>query len=410
MDKSYTINLKLLDYQEQVLISKAPYLGLIGGTGVGKTFFLPTFLFTKMVAKPGRQWIVSAPTIPTLKKNPIRYTTEFFDQYQIPYTYNKNELTITTEIGVIYFISAETPDAMQGIHAAGIIGDEAGLYSKLWWDTAVQRASLHKGTFILLLTTPYTMNWLKTSFYDLFMAGDKDYFLATVPIRDKKTNRIVGRRMPWSGDNPYYNTKGIKRAFKTLPDWKFKMLYCAMFTRPAGLVFDTYEKCDPFDIPDDWYKYIGLDFGFNHPCGIIWIAKCPDTGVTYVYKEYKEVGKTTADLYMKIKEDEAICYADPAAAGTIADLQAMGLDIRKGLKDRKAGVLSLLAAFRTGELKVFSNLSRLIDELQTYHYLVDKQGDITEEMCKVNDDLIDPLRYAHFTSSVEDIGLEVGLA
>ena len=42
------INEKLLSYQASMLRAKEKYLAIIGGTGVGKTFFLPRYLLFKM--------------------------------------------------------------------------------------------------------------------------------------------------------------------------------------------------------------------------------------------------------------------------------------------------------------------------------------------------------------------------
>ncbi len=126
------IRINLLPYQKRLLISGKPYLALIGGTGTGKTYFLPRWLYIKMCNFPGEEWIVSAPTREMLKRNPIKYIRKFFDENGIKYEFNKADLVMEVHgLGTIYFISAETPDRMQGIHAKGIVGDEAGLFDRL---------------------------------------------------------------------------------------------------------------------------------------------------------------------------------------------------------------------------------------------------------------------------------------
>jgi len=110
------IHINLLPYQKRLLFSKKPYLALIGGTGTGKTYFLPRWLYVKMSQNPGEEWIVSAPTREMLKRNPVKYIRKFFDENGIKYEFNKADLVMEVKnLGVIYFISAETPDRMQEI-------------------------------------------------------------------------------------------------------------------------------------------------------------------------------------------------------------------------------------------------------------------------------------------------------
>jgi len=64
-----------------------------------------------------------------------------------------------------------------------------------------------------------------------------------------------------------------------------------------------------------------------------------------------------------------------------------------------AGIAMLDTMFRTKKLFVFDNLPKLRDELESYHWLVDKQENITDRPTKDNDHLIDALRYAIYTYS-----------
>ena len=254
------IEINLLPYQLDIFKSTSTYTALIGGTGCGKTFFLPRWLYLRMCQFPGEEWIVSAPTREMTKRNPIKYIKRFFDENNIPYNYNKADLVMTLpSLATIYFVSAETPDRMQGIHAKGIIGDEAGLFDRLWWDTAVQRIAYRKGQ-ILLTTTPYSQNWLKSEVWDKWIEGDENFYV----------------KNPTSLDNPFYPREEYKRAKERLPDWKFKMLFEGKFTKPAGLIYPDYQTVEPFKIPANWFKFGGVDFGFNNPFAVIWFAENPE--------------------------------------------------------------------------------------------------------------------------------------
>ena len=380
-----TVKINLLPYQLRLLKSTKPYTALIGGTGCGKTFFLPRWLYVRMHQHPGNEWVVSAPTREMLKRNPIKYIAAFFDDLGIRYDFNKADLVMNLGgLGVVYFISAETPHRMQGIHAKGIVGDEAGLFDRLWWDTAVQRIAYKRGQ-ILLLTTPYSQNWLKTEVWDRWMAGDENFHVEN----------------PTSLDNPFYPKDEYERAKRQLPDWKFRMLFEGKFTKPAGLIYPEYETVEPFEIPADWYVFGGVDFGFNNPFAVVWIAEDPESGVFYIFAEFKKSGLTIDDMEKVLKTRRCIYYADPASKEALETLKMRGIDIRPAKKDVLSGITFVQGLFKSGRLKVFKNLRYLIDELNSYQWEMDRTEQLLDKPRKENDHLCDAARYALFTRETD---------
>ena len=381
------IEINLLPYQLKLLKSDKKYLALIGGTGTGKTYFAPRWLYVKMGQYPGEEWIVSAPTIPMLKRNPVKYIEKFFQENKIPYHLNKSDLEMETQYGKIYFISAENPDRMQGIHAKGIIGDEAGMYDMLWWNTAVQRVSYIEGQ-ILLLTTPYSENWLKKEIWEKWKEGDPDIELVN----------------PSSLDNPFYPVSEYERAKRKLPDWRFRMMYEGKFTKPAGLIYPDYEVVDDFLIPSGWYRYRGVDFGFNNPFAVIWLAEDPINQGLYIYKEYKKSGLIIDDMYSVLAgEPDIVTYGDPASKESLETLKAKGINIHAARKDVLNGILQVGSLFRTKRLKVFKSCKYTIDELDSYQWDTDRAGNIIDKPKKENDHLMDALRYIVSSVDFENI-------
>jgi len=49
------IQIDLLPYQLKLIKSGKPYLALIGGTGCGKTFFLPRWLYVRICQFPNEE-------------------------------------------------------------------------------------------------------------------------------------------------------------------------------------------------------------------------------------------------------------------------------------------------------------------------------------------------------------------
>ena len=379
----FYMEINLLPYQLRILkeTPKRKYLAIIGGTGTGKTHFLPIWLYIQITSHPGEEFIVSSPTIPMLKRNPIKYIERFLKQNNISYEFNKTDMIMKINGSTVYFISAKDADRMQGIHAKAIIGDEAGLFERHWWDTAVQRVAYKKGK-ILLLTTPYSLNWLKTEVYDRFLQGHQDYYVEN----------------PTSIDNPFYPKEQYHKAKETLPDWKFKMLFEGKFTKPAGLIYPQYEIVERFPIPTEWNKYRGVDFGFNNPFAVIWIAENPKTGEYYIYKEFKKSNMDIEDMYHVLsKEPDLITYADPASKEVLESLKKRGIRIRPAKKDVLAGISYVHSLFKSRKLKVFKSCKLTIDELETYQWETDRAGNVIDKPKKENDHLLDGLRYCLFT-------------
>ncbi|MCD4751887.1 MAG: hypothetical protein K8R40_02330 [Anaerolineaceae bacterium] len=51
--------------------------------------------------------------------------------------------------------------------------------------------------------------------------------------------------------------------------------------------------CQPFEIPDNWPRYRGVDYGFQHPFVCLWRATNPGNGREYIYRELKATRWTT---------------------------------------------------------------------------------------------------------------------
>jgi len=315
-------------------------------------------------------------------RGPLKYIKQTFDDLGIPYTLNKSEMTIRFDYGVIYLISAESYESMQGIHASLVVMDEAGLMAKPVLDTALQRLAFHSGQ-LLILSTPYGSNhWLKTEVYDAWLEGDKNVFVVN----------------PRSSNNPFYPLSEIERAKTMLPKWKFDMFFEARFTKPAGLIFEEITFVPRFQLPPNCIYFRGLDFGFNNPNAVVQLALDPNKNDTvYVIGEWKKAQTNIDDLEIVLKRGYGAIYADPAGKDALETLRRRGLPMNAAKKDVLAGISMLDAMFRGKKLLVFDDLYQLQDELSSYVWQVDRNDHLTDKPTKVNDHLIDALRYAIFT-------------
>jgi phage terminase large subunit len=380
---SKIVNIKTLPYQT-IFADKAlndatvKYLGFIAGTGTGKTYLMPRLLYAMMNKWKGEEWIVSAPSIQMLKNNPIAYTARFFQSIGLDFFdhFHKSDKVYESELGKIHFISAETPDRMQGIHAKAILGDEAGLFKIVWWLTAVQRVSFKKGK-VLLFTTPYNLNWLKTEVFDKWLQKDKNFFVIN----------------PRSIDNPFYPKEEYYNAKKRLPDWKFRMLYEAQFSKPYGLIYPEYTTCAPFKIPANWPRYGGADHGFNDPFTVIKIAHDLDKDLYYAYEEHYQTGMMPEEMIEVLKKEDIPYYIDPENKTLNEYFKRKSINVRIPDKSVMSGLIATNAILKTGKLIIFDSLKCTIDEINSYQYALDKNENLIDKPQDGNDHLMDALRY-----------------
>lgn len=379
-------------------------VALIAGTGGGKTFFGPRWLWREILQDPTADYLVISRTYGNLQRVALPETVKFLKALGV-----KGKLFKGASIeyrlpqgGRIMFGSADKPWSLEGVHVKACWLDEAGQMPYEAWRVAMRRTGFHRGP-ILITTTPYNLGWLKTEVYDPFVRGDKHVFVAQFR----------------SIDNPMYPKEEYELARRTMPAWKFKMFYQGVFQRPAGLIYDVYNQdrhmVDPFDIPGHWIRKIGLDFGFRpNPTAALWIATDPDTNYDFVYREmyvYEKFFRQNAQLIRDLSvlpdgepEDIRAIYADPARPDGIEEMN----EVLSGWVKVYAADNSVMAGIETVYSKMAGDeanpglyffrgaVPHTVDEVETYIWEGSEDEDkitIKEAPLKKDDHCMDALRY-----------------
>ena len=215
-------------------------------------------------------------------------------------------------------------------------------------------------------------------------------------------------------DAPHMTGEIRKQILEALPPHERKMREKGIPVLGSGLVFPLPEEdllCDPIDIPDHWPRLCGIDFGWDHPTAVTWIAWDRDSDIVYVYDSYslrqetvpvhasainargkwipviwpmdgrqadKGSGKNLTEQYRKesvnmLREH----FSNPPS---------QGMKEGTGGNSVEAGIQQMLTRFQTKRLKIFKNQGKLLEELRMYHR---KDGKIVP----IHDDVISALRY-----------------
>ena len=216
-------------------------------------------------------------------------------------------------------------------------------------------------------------------------------------------------------DAPHMTKEVREQILAALPPHERKMREKGIPQLGSGLVFPINEEdilCEPFDIPNHYPKLCGIDFGWDHPTACSWVAWDRDSDIVYMYDGYSIRQETVPVHASAIKARGQwipVVYpmdgrqADKGSGKSLAmQYRDEGVNLlrehftnppQNGMKEGsggisvEAGVMEMLTRFQTKRLKIFSNQSKILEEIRLYHR---KNGKIIP----MNDDIISALRYA----------------
>lgn len=374
--------------------SKKRFIAILAGTQGGKTSFGPHWLYREIQHRGPGDYLVVTPTFPLLELKALpEFRANFEDRLALgKYVSSPARRFRFSEVGqrrtfgdygldyrtTVFFGYAEDPESLESATAKAAWLDEAGQKKfKLGsWEAILRRLAIHQGR-VLVSTTIYNLGWLKSEVWDRWRAGDPD--LDVVRFE--------------SIENPKYPPEEFERAKRSLPKWKFDMFYRAIFTRPAGLIYDSFDEqrhlVPRFAIPDDWPRYLGLDFGGVNTAGLFY-AEEPGTGRLYLYREYKAGSRTAAEHCKYLLKGEPMiphCIGGSKSEGQWRqEFAAGGLPVgAPAISDVEVGIDRVYGAHKRGELFVFDDLSGYLEEKRSYSRKLDAHGQPTEEIEDKND-------------------------
>lgn len=301
----------------------------------------------------------------------------------------------------------ESIESVRGTQFDFVVLDEVAKMRnfKEGYEAALQGALVKRDADVLFISTPYGYN----HFYDLHERnGDKwESFTFT------------------SYDNPFL-TKDVLDQVKstTTPDY-FAQEYLAQFTRFTGLIyreFDATRHIHTFthELNEHADYYFGLDFAVRGYTAVVPI-KVKSDGNIYILDEYKVESKTAQQHIESIKEmlkkyadlDKWMGYGDPAGfmknqqkgdmIWAIADeYLESGLSVTPANNEVTGGINFVRQLFLQNRLHISPSCTALYDEIQQYQWkdTPDSQKGVRsdpEEVRKINDHLVDALRYVCYS-------------
>jgi hypothetical protein len=384
-------------------------VAVIAGGRSGKTSFAPLWLHREMLRQGPGDYLVAAPSFPLIDKAAGPEVEHFFGRLLRLGELKRSPMQFVFSASGsmslwgrtpdrqprILFGHADDPESLEAMSAKAAWLDEAGQgkFKLGSWEAVQQRLSIDRGR-TLITTKPYNLGWLKQKVYDPYKSANGNHPEIDV-IRFDST------------ENPAFPPEEFERARATLPRWKFDMQYRGLFTRPAGLIYESFDAgrhvVRRFPVPAEWPRYVGLDFGPVNTAAVFFARETCDgrrTGRLVLYRTYHPGKRTPEEHVRAIREEEP--HHLTAVGGSASEdewrrqFAAAGLEVREPpVRDVEVGIDKVFAAHLRDEIVVFDDLEHYLDEKLTYSRELSDAGEPTERIAdKSAFHLLDAERYA----------------
>lgn len=314
----------LIPWQSKVIQDDHRFRIICAGRRAGKSVLSRMIILDWATKQPGLYWIVS----PTYKQAKMIHWREMQKEIPLEWITKKNEveLSFTLNYGsVIELKGAENPDALRGVKLRGLVIDEiASIRNWDWlWSEVLRPTLTDYEAPALFISTPKGYN----HFYDLYNLGQID-------------NDVYKSWRFTSYENTILPKGEIDEAKKTLTDDTFAQEYMADFRTAVGLAHTLWDReihlIKPFDIPSEWPRGRGFDYGSAHPTASVRIAVDTEDN-WFLERSYNMAGKTIAAHTEAIKSQDynlfVPAWGDPSGAQWFLEFAQHGLNIQPANKE-----------------------------------------------------------------------------
>jgi|TARA_Y100000034_G_scaffold134568_2_gene203353 phage terminase large subunit len=398
------IDYKPLPIQKGFHESAALFRAYVGGFGSGKTLCGCQEALMTCLSEPGVFGLIARWTYPELRDTTQRTFFEVMPKELMDRcTYKKSEEHLVfpngSEILFRYLENAE--EMLKSLNLGFFYIDEASevteeIFLALLGRLRQTNIRWRRGW---ITSNPNGHDWI----YERFVSKDSlaketkdNYELFHAPTRE----------------NIHLPEDYVQNLERNYPiEWVRRYLE-ASFDVFEGQIFTEFDSSlhvvDDFNVPADWERIAGFDYGLRNPTAILWLVADFD-GYCYIVDEHYEKEMSVEDHASAIKRrGDVPIFADPAVqtrgptGDAVATLYAdQGIALTPANNDVDAGINRIheyLSPDQHGipKLRIFKSCKHLIRELQGYRWQPKKMGreGEPERPYKANDHAVDALRYA----------------
>lgn len=238
----------------------------------------------------------------------------------------------------------------------------------------------------VLAFNPWNENhWLKRRFFD----------------NNGMSNNMLAMTTTYR-DNPFLDDQYVEMLLnmkKTNPN-RARVAVEGEWGISEGLVFDGLFEQRDFSMEDiaSLPKAVGLDFGFKHdPTAGEFMAIDQKNRVVYVYDEFYQQGMLTQAIAQALAQHKAFglpIIADSADQRLITELALNGVPNIRPTGKGKDSIIQGIQFMQSYHFVIHPRVKGLWEEMNTYIYDKDKQGNWLNKPKDENNHACDSLRYA----------------
>jgi PBSX family phage terminase large subunit len=363
-----------------------------GAIRSGKTIaMICSFIRWSLKHFNGENFILAGKTIGALKKNVIGPLQQILTAWNLKYEYNRSENFIIIGDNTYYMYDASneaSQDKLQGLTAAGALGDEVALFPQNFVDQMIGRCSLDGAKIFLNCNPGSPYHFIKTEFIDKF----------------KEKNILY---MHFDMDDNLSLSEKVKARFRRMFSGVFYKRYIlGLWVQAEGIIYDMFDEIKhKVQTIQRAYKefYVSCDYGTQN--ATVFLLWGNYLGKWYLVDEYyysgRDKGKQKSDPqyyddlvdFVGDRKIKAIVI-DPSAASFIALIRQKGkFHVRKAKNDVLEGIRNVASALNDSLLQFNDCCVSTFKEFFSYVWDEKALQRGEDKPLKVMDHAMDAIRY-----------------
>lgn len=342
-----------------------------GGTSSGKTYGICLALLELAKKDKGSLTTVTGQDLPNLKRGALRDFENILNDYpefmQRIDTVNKSEHTYRFKnSSIIEFVAYGTPqDAKNGKRDYLFVNEANGVLKEIYEELAIRTSKR-----IFIDYNPTRKFWV----HELQGLPNVRFYITTYKDNPNCPDSIRRKIESYKQTNPE----------------RWKVYGLGLTGIVDNLVFNRGYNVVP-QIPID-AKFIagGIDFGYNDPAVIVEVY---EYNSEWYIREVMYLTHQSNEQIASYLERGKLYYADSAEPKSIDAIQAMGYNVLPAVKG-KDSIRFGIDKLKSKPLNITASSVNCKREFDTYSYITDKGGTITDNFEDRNNHSIDACRYA----------------
>jgi phage terminase large subunit len=355
-----------------------------GSSRASKTYNILIYWVYRLLQEDNKVLSIVRKTLPALKGSVLRDLKEILINFGV-YDPNKwHTVDGYFELGtnIIEFFSVDDETKLRGRKRDYLFINEA---TEVSYDEYIQLVLRTSDRIVLDLNPSLWKSWI----YDL--EGQPDVFYTVVTYKD----------------NPFLEQSLIDEIekLKTRDQNLWRVFGEGQKGVPTRVVFNHQQYYEELPKEAKLLGY-GVDFGFSDPNTLVRVYKHEDS--IYCEELLYLRNTTISDFIYKIKDlkinltDDFIC--DSANPQAIQEMSRSGINAKPVKKDT---ILSGIDQIKRSNFFVHKNSKNLIEELNSYVWKSDKNGNNLDEPEDRNNHILDPIRYVLQMKVMRNTGVYV---